>query len=94
MKFSFSMNITILEEKGNEIKFKFEDDDIHTIPNLIIKELLKSPSVEFAGYNVPNPLKKEAILVVKTKKKDPKKSIYEAIEKVLKDVKDFEKSLK
>ena len=88
------MNITILEEKGNEIKFKFEDDDIHTIPNLIIKELLKNSSVEFAGYNVPNPLKKEAIVTVKTKKKDPKKVIIESVEKVLKDVKDFEKTLK
>ena len=88
------MNITILEEKGNEIKFKFEDEDIHTIPNLIIKELLKSSSVEFAGYNVPSPLKKEAIVTVKTKKKDPKKVIYEAVDKVLKDIKDFEKALK
>ena len=88
------MNITILEDKGNEVKFKFEDDDIHTIPNLIIKELLKSPSVEFAGYNVPTPLKKEAIIAVKTKKKDAKKAIYDAVDKVIKDVKEFEKALK
>ena len=88
------MNITILKEKGNEIKFKFEDDDIHSIPNLLVNELLKDSSVEFAGYNVPHPLKKEAIIVVRTKRKDPKKLIVETVDKVLKQVKEFEKLIK
>ncbi len=88
------MNITIIEEKGNELKFKFEDSDIHSIPNLLVNELLKNPSVEFAGYNVPHPLKKEAIVVIRTKRKDPKKLVYETIEKILKQVKEFENIIK
>ena len=88
------MKIQIEEVSNNEIKVIFEDDDIHTLPNLIVNEVLKDNSVEFAGYNVPHPLEKKAIIVIRTKRKDPKKVVYEAIEKIKEEVKKFESALK
>ncbi len=88
------MKIKILEEASNEIKVEFEDDDIHTLPNLIINQVLTDPSVEFAGYNVPHPLEKKAVIVIRTKRKDPKKVVYEAIEKIKDEMKKFESALK
>ncbi len=88
------MKINIIEEANNEIKVEFEDDDIHTLPNLIVNEVLKDNSVEFAGYNVPHPLEKKAIIVIRTKRKDPKKVVYEAIERLKEEVKKFESALK
>ncbi len=88
------MKINIIEEVNNEIKVEFEDDDIHTLPNLIVNEVLKDNSVEFAGYNVPHPLEKKAIIIIKTKRKDPKKVVFEAIERLKEEVKKFESALK
>ncbi len=88
------MKINIIEEANNEIKVEFEDDDIHTLPNLIVNEVLKDNSVEFAGYNVPHPLEKKAIIIIRTKRKDPKKVVFEAVERLKEEVKKFESALK
>ena len=88
------MKIKIIEEANNEIKVEFQDDDIHTLPNLIVNEVLKDNSVEFAGYNVPHPLEKKAIIVIRTKRKDPKKVVYDAIENIKKEISNVESALK
>jgi len=87
------MEIQVLEEEANKIKFKVIGET-HTIGNLLKKELFKDKSVEFAGYVVEHPLIKEAIFTVKTTKKNPRKSINDAIDRIREQLDDFVSQVK
>jgi len=79
------MEIKVLEEDKNKIKFEIEGET-HTIANLLTKYLLKDPDVEISMYQVPHPLEEKAIIYVVTKNKDPRKVIKETIDKIIKDL--------
>ena len=87
------MEIEILEEEKNQLKFKVKGETF-TLTNLLKKELFNDSSVEFAGFTVEHPLKDEAVFVISTAKKSPKKAIADAIDRLQKQLDDFEEQVK
>ena len=87
------MEIEILEEEKNTVKFKIKGER-HTILNLLKKELFEDSSVEFAGYRIDHPLIDEVIFSVTTAKKDPKKAVKDAIARIQKQIDDFHEQVK
>lgn len=87
------MEIQILEEEKNKLKFKVIGET-HTLCNALRKELFNDDSVQFAGYTIEHPLIKEAIFVVSTTKKDPKKAVADAIERIQKNLEKLETEIK
>jgi len=85
------MNVEIIEEEKNFLKLKFDEP---ILANLLREEVLKDKSVEFASYDIPHPMEKNVILVIKTVRKKPRDVLKSAIEKLSKKFKDFEKALK
>lgn len=60
------MNIKILSKTNRELILEIDGED-HTLGNMLMKEALKHPLVEYAAYRIPHPLKSsmEFIVVVK-----------------------------
>ena len=87
------MEIQVLEEENNKIKFKIIGET-HTLCNLLKKELFNDKAVEFAGYNVEHPLLKEATFTVSTTKKSARKAVNDAIERVREVLGSFESQIK
>ena len=87
------MEIEILEEEKTRLKFKIKNETF-TLTNLLKNELFNDSAVQFAGFTVEHPLKNEAIFVVSTARKDPKKTIKDAVERLEKKLKDFKSSVK
>jgi len=83
------MEIEILLDDKTELKFKIKGET-HTIANMLKDELLMDSSVKFAGYNIEHPLKNEAIFDIKTNRKEAKKVLKEAIERLKKKIDTFE----
>lgn len=79
------MKLEVIKEGKTFLELKF-DEDAHTILNILKKKLLEDSSVEFTGYNKPHPLKNESVLVIRTKRKSPKKVLKEALNDVIKDL--------
>lgn len=79
------MNLEIIKSEKNFLELKYTGD-AHTILNLIKRRLLEDKSVEFAGYNKPHPLKEESVLVIRTKKGNPEKTLKNAVKSIVKDL--------
>jgi len=87
------MEIEILNEEKNEMKFKIKGET-YTLTNLLKKELFKDPAVEFAGFTVEHPLFEEAIFVIRTNKKKPRTVLKDAITRIQKQLSKFEAEVK
>ncbi len=87
------VEIEILEEEKNKIKFKVKGET-HTILNLIRNELFNDESVEFAGYTIEHPLVKDAIFTVSMSKGTPRTAIKKAIERLQKKLSKLETEIK
>lgn len=82
------MKIEILEENDGKLKMKIDD---LTLVNLLNDNIWKQKSVEMAAYNVEHPYLAQPVLVVKSK--NPKKTLLDAAEKILEDVKELKKKV-
>ena len=87
------MEIEILSDTKTKIKFKVKGET-HTILNYLRKELFNDSSVKFAGYTIEHPLINEAIFVVETIRKDPKKTVKDAVSRIQKQLTSFETEVK
>jgi len=85
------MEIEVLKDEKNKFEFKLKAEQ-HTLLNLLSKELFNDKGIEFAGYRIEHPLIDEAIVSVSGK--NPKKAIKDAIERIQKQVDDFETHVK
>jgi len=72
------MEINILEEKKDFIKFELKGED-HTLCNALKNALWKNEDVEYATYDVKHPLIGIPTIIVKTKKGNPKDAVLKAI---------------
>ncbi len=75
------------KKEGKLLEIKYEGD-AHTVLNLLKRKLLDNKEVTFVGYNKPHPLKKESVLVLRTKKEDPKKVVKDTINNVVSELKE------
>ncbi|MEM2320527.1 MAG: DNA-directed RNA polymerase subunit L [Candidatus Bathyarchaeia archaeon] len=91
------MQVRVLEKKENEVVLEIEGEG-HTLCNLLESVLLEDEEVEFAGYTISHPLVGKPILRVRTKGKEPKEALKEALTKIIwrgrKFREEFERALK
>lgn len=69
----------------NENKFIFSDID-PSLGNLIHKNLLKDPNIEFAAYSRPHPLETTLIFHLKTSNKSPREIMISTINLIVSDI--------
>ena len=85
--------IKILKSEDSLLEIEVLDEDKHTIPNLIVKYLLNDERVEYAGYRIPHPLVGYPRIIVRTKEKyKPIDVLKYTIQRILKDIDEFEKA--
>jgi DNA-directed RNA polymerase subunit L len=80
-----------MSEEKNKLQFKLKGET-HTLLNMLSKELFNDKNVEFAGYRLEHPLINEAIFSVTAK--NPKKALKDAVERVQKQVDEFQAQVK
>lgn len=84
------MEVKVLRKEKNEIEVEFDD---LTFPEILRVYLNKDPSVTFAAWRKEHSTRNPVILV-KTKRKDPKIVIDEAVAKITKDLEKVEEDFK
>ncbi len=83
----------IVKSEKNLLEAEILDEDKHTLPNLLVKYLLKDERVEYAGYRVPHPLVSYPRILIRTKEGfAPTDVLKDIIEKIVKDINEFEKA--
>ena len=82
------MKIELLEESDGKLKLRIDD---LTLVNLLNENIWKQKSIEMAAYSVEHPYLSQPVLVVKSK--NPKKTLLDAAEKILEDVKELKKKV-
>ena len=84
------MELKILKNLKDEIEIEFEN---LTITEILKVYLNKDSSVTFAAWKREHPTK-NPILLVKTKGKNPKKALSDAVNLITKDLDKFENDFK
>ena len=84
------MQPRIIENSRYEVKIEIQGES-HSFPNLLRKTLLEEPSVEFAGYHIDHPLLASPIFTLRTKGRQAKVVMREALEKMLARTEEFRK---
>ena len=87
------MEVKFLEEDKNFLRVEIKGED-HTLANYLRKELWQDSDVKVAGYNIEHPLASSPILVIETKKSDPKKALQGAVERLAKKNSELIKEVK
>ena len=79
------MKIEIIENEKDKIRIQVPDVSFVNLLN----ETIWKEKVDFAAFNIDHPYLSKPVLVVKSK--NPKKSIVDAAERVIEDIKDARK---
>lgn len=87
------MEINILEETKNRIKFEIKGES-HTFCNALRSELWNDKNVEFAGYHIAHPLVSEPVMILETSGETPRKALDNAVERLKDKIKDMQKLTK
>lgn len=87
------MEINILKQEKNKIEFEILEED-HTLCNILRKKLWENKDVSAAAYRIEHPLVSNPVMLVETKKGDPKKILFKAVEGLKKDIKEIKTSFK
>ncbi|WP_440060243.1 RpoL/Rpb11 RNA polymerase subunit family protein [Thermogladius sp. 4427co] len=85
------MDVRILKREGNELVLEIVGED-HTLGNMIAKEALLDPRVEFSTYRIPHPLQDRMELTIITRQgEDPVKVLVDVINRLVEQVREFKK---
>lgn len=88
------MDIEVKEISNSEIRI-FVKGETYTLLTPIVEELNSREDVEFAGYDVPHPLKEEGIIFLRVKDGlDPKKILREAVKRLIEEYDGLERSFR
>ena len=91
------MEVDFLKKQAHHIEFKLVGET-PTFANMLKAHLIDDPHVEFVAYKLEHPMDKDAMFVLKTKEKEAKKVLLDAVKRLQEDVKElkdsFDKSLK
>lgn len=80
------MKIEVVEESDEKLKIRIDD---LTFVNLLNDNIWKQKSLGMAAYNVEHPYLAQPVLVVKSK--NPKKTLMDAADNILEDIKELKK---
>ena len=83
------MNVEVVEKSDEKLKVRVND---LTLVNLLNENIWKQRRLDYAAYNVEHPYLAQPVITVKSK--DPKKSLVEAADQIIEDVKELKKKLK
>lgn len=86
------MNLKYIVEEKNHIEFLLEGEE-YSIASLLKDILLEDSEVEFVTYVMGHPRRDPPKMVIKTKKKDAKNVLKDAIKKAISDFESIEKAL-
>ncbi len=87
------MEIEVLKDEKNLFEFVIKGER-HSLPNLLKTKLLDNEEVEFVAYKLNHPSDPDSIFVLRTKSKNPKTILADALKDIDKDLDEFEKELK
>lgn len=87
------MEIRVSEKDKNRVEIELVAED-HTLCNALRNELCKDNDVKAAAYKIEHPLASNPIILVETKKGNPRKTITKAADSLKKTIKEFRDSLK
>ncbi len=88
------MEVEVKEVGPSEIRVVVRGET-HTLLAPLIEELNARDDVEFAGYDVPHPLKEEGVIYLRVKDGlDPKKVLREAAIKLVEEYEGLERSFR
>jgi len=76
------MEVSILEETKNKIKFEVKEES-HTLCNALRDELWNAKGTKFTGYNIKHPLVSNPIFILESES-NPREAILNAIERIKK----------
>ncbi|MEM2926756.1 MAG: DNA-directed RNA polymerase subunit L [Candidatus Bathyarchaeia archaeon] len=83
------MKLKILKQDGGFLELEIEGEG-HTFCNALQDSLLKDEDVYLAGYTIPHPLEKKAILQVRMKgEKNPLQALMRAADRLKADAQAF-----
>jgi len=85
------MEIKVLENNKEKISIEVVEED-HTLMNVLRKELWNDKDTEVAGYKIEHSLISNPVLIVEHKK-DAKKALLDAVERLKKKNKDFKSKI-
>jgi len=77
------MNITVLENEKDKLKIDIDDLTFVNVLNEVIWNQDRA-SLDYAGYSIDHPYLANPVLVVKSR--NPKKTVIDAAEQIIKDV--------
>ncbi len=87
------LEIEVKTNDKNELEFVLHGER-HTFTNLLRSALLKDSKVKFTAYRLHHPFDKDAIFIIKTDGKAPKKALADALKRIESELSDFEKEIK
>ena len=82
------MKVEILEETDNKLRIQI--DDTLTLANVLNENIWKQ-KVDYSAFHMDHPYLSKPVVVVKSK--NPKKSVLDAADEILSDVKDLRKQI-
>ncbi len=82
------MEIKVLENEKNRLRVELVGQT-HTLANIITKELWNESDVSVSGYTIKHPQTSHAIILIETKKKDPKKVLIDTLASIKKTNNEF-----
>ncbi len=87
------MEVRVVSRSERELVLEITGED-HTLGNMLMREALKHPSVEYAAYRIPHPLKNimEFTLVVKEGANLPE-VLAEIISRLKNQIAEFKKAI-
>ena len=83
------MKIEVLESKDDEVKIEIHES--LTLVNLLNENIWKTKGLDYSAYGVEHPYLSKPVLTVKSK--NPKKTILDAAEQIIEDVKELRKQV-
>lgn len=87
------MELEVIRHEKNLLEFWLRGER-HTYPEWLKTTLLGNEEVTFAAYSLPHPTDPDAKFLVRTKSKDVKKVLLEAVESMEEELSEFEKTAK
>ena len=79
------MNITILEEKKNRLRFRIAGQQ-NTLANILSLSLQQDEQVKNVGFGIEHPLIGNPSFTIETSGEDPKKAVSSAVKRLDKEL--------
>ncbi len=85
------MEVRVISKTDRELVLEITGED-HTLGNMLMKEALRHPAVEYAAYRIPHPLRDVMEFVLITKEGvNPSAVLVEVISRLKSEIAEFKR---